>query len=152
MSSDCCCAGGLKKSNDWFGPEFIIHRHLGSFYRDNPIMSRLITIPIAALTGALKVALFPLIAVVGLVVMPMIALVRFSQGKKEEGVEWLQAWGFCVLAVAGSVAFLGLFAFHIPLTWSIALIATAMTISIIIHVYKIAKEPGKLSKPLPQMA
>lgn len=147
--STSCCAGGLEKSNNWFGPEFVIHKTkcVGEFYKTHPVMSRLIAVPLVALTGTVKVVGFPFIALVGMVVFPIMAIIRASQGRREEAVQNLQACGFCALAIVGTVAFLGLFAFNMPLVWSLALIAAGVAISIIIHVYKIAKEPSEIPFP-----
>lgn len=137
--SKCCSAIAI--CEDLFSPEFMIHRKLGNLYRDHPLSSRLVAVPLAVLTGALKVAAFPFIAIIGAIACPIIALVQLYRGDKESSCNWLKVGGFCILGVAGSLTFLALFSFHLPILWSGILGASAITVSIVIHVYKAAKEP-----------
>jgi hypothetical protein len=140
MSTESCCSAGVRIFSDWIIPEGCLHRHLGDFYRNNPIMSRLVVTPLALLSGIVKVFLFPLMCAVGIAAMPMIALLRALQGKKDGG-GWLQAWCFSILGVTASVAFMGLSCYYLPLVASSFILVTLITLSVIIHIQKLVKEP-----------
>lgn len=140
MSIESCVSGGISIFSDWVIPEGIVQRRLGDFYEQHPVMSRLIVTPIALVSGILKVFLFPVICLVGVVVMPIIALVRACQGREETG-HWLEAWVFCILGVAASATFLIVSCYYIPLIASMAIFVALTGISIILHVHKLVKEP-----------
>jgi hypothetical protein len=77
---------------------------------------------------------------VGVVVMPIIALIRLCQGKRDS-TDWLKAWCFCLLGLSASIAFFGVTCYYFPLVTSFGLLITFICISIILHVYKYVKEP-----------
>lgn len=142
MSSTCCCSEGLQTFSDWVIPEAYIQRHhLGDFYRNNPLMSRLIATPIALFSGIIKTFLFPVICLVGVVVMPIIALIKAG---KKEGSDWLKGWFFSILGASVSCALLAVSCFYLPLIVTAALLATFLSISVVIHVYKLVKEPSPI--------
>lgn len=140
MSAECCCSAGIQIFSDWIIPEGMIQRRLGAFYEKNPVMARLIATPVALLSGIIKVFLFPVICVIGIVVMPIIALIRTCQGEKN-GRDRMKAWGLCIVGVAASIAFLGVTCYYLPLITSSAILVVIMSISIILHVHKLVKEP-----------
>ncbi len=129
--------------SDWVIPEGIIQRELGDFYKENPVMARVIVAPIALTSGVLKVALFPIITLVGILVMPIIAAVRACQGDKQ-ACEWLKATGLCVLGFTGSILFIGMMCYYMPLIASTAFLVSFLSVSIICHVYKLSQEPAPL--------
>ncbi len=133
-------SSGCSLFSYWMMPERLIHEQLGDYYRENPIGSRLFATPVALLSGMVKIFLFPLICAVGVIALPIIALVRYSQEKKETGA-WLTAWAFSLLGVAASAAFIGAVTFHLPLVASAGLIILLLAASITYHVYYLVKEP-----------
>ena len=72
--------------------------------------------------------------------MPVMALVKACQGKRSEACDWLKAWAFCML---GAAAFVGLMigVAALPLVISGPLLGGVIALSIIIHIYKVNKEP-----------
>lgn len=126
-------------------PETLIHNQLDQFYQENPIGARIIATPLALISGVVKVFLFPIICAVGVVVMPLIALIQACQGKKDFG-PWLSAWVFSVLGLASSVAFIGVTTFHLPLVASVGIFFSLLSLSITLHVYQFVKEPPRLIK------
>jgi hypothetical protein len=147
MVAGNCCLAGIGLFGDWVIPEGKIQRRCGNFFQKKPLLSRFIATPIALVSGIVKVFLFPLICLVGVVVMPIIALIRCCLGKKD-GVTWLQAWCFSILGVVASLAFVGATCFALPLIASSALLTLLVAGSIIFHVYKLVKEPRMPPPPL----
>jgi hypothetical protein len=140
MSTQCCCSAGFDIFTDLVVYEGVIHSRLGEFYQENPIMARVIATPIALIAGFVKVILFPVICVIGVVVLPILACVRAI--RKEVGAgDLMKAWVFCLLGLAISAAFLIIAVHHLSLVASGALLITAISISIVVHVYKLVKEP-----------
>ena len=140
MSTESCCSSGINLWCDWVIPEGIIHRKLGDFYRDSPVMSRVAFTPIALISGILKPFFFPLICAVGVVVQPIIALVHAWRGEKE-WKKWLQAFCFSFIGLVASIAILGIAIYFLPLVATVAILVTLIALSITIHVYKLVKEP-----------
>ena len=140
MATEACCQTGMKIFSDWVIPEGIVQRKLGDFYENHPIMSRLLVAPVALFTGFMKVFFFPLICLVGVVAMPIIALVRSCRGNNDGG-GWLQAWCFCILGVAATAAFLGVACYYLPLINSATILVIMLAISIVLHVGTLLKEP-----------
>lgn len=136
----CCLAAHY--FSDWLSPEGLIQRHcLGAFYERHPVMSRVLATPIALISGIAKVFLFPAICAVGIVVMPIIAIIRACQGKKDGG-EWLKAWCFSILGLAVSIAFIAMACYYLPLIVTCACLVAFLAISIIAQVHKLVKEPS----------
>ena len=140
MSASSCFSSGGSIFCSWVIPETLIHAQLGQFYQESPFGSRVIATPLALISGIIKLFLFPLICAVGIVVMPIIALIRVCQGKKDLG-PWLGAWAFCVLGFATSVSFIGVTTFHLPLIASVGAFISLLSVSITLHVYQFVKEP-----------
>lgn len=141
MSDTSCLSSGSSLFCNWVMPETLVHDKLGSFYRSNPTGSRIIATPLALISGLVKVFLFPLICAIGVVVMPIIALIRACQGKDYSS--WLSAWFFSALGLAFSVAFMGVTTFHLPLVATVGIFVSFLSISITLHVYHFVKEPPK---------
>lgn len=139
-SENSCLSSGRSVFCTWLMPETLIHARLGSYYQENPMAARVVATPIAFLSGVVKLFLFPVICTVGIIVMPIIALIRACQDKPHNG-SWLSAWCFCILGVAASVAFVGVTTFHVPLVISVGIFVALLSISITLHVYKLVKEP-----------
>jgi hypothetical protein len=136
----CCLAANY--FSDWIVPEGWIQRGcLGPFYERHPVMSRVLATPIAFFSGTVKVFFFPVFCAVGILVMPIIAIIRACQGKKDGG-EWLKAWCFSIVGLAASIAFIAVACYYLPLIVTCALLVTFLAISIIAHVYKLVKEPA----------
>lgn len=144
MSESSCFSSAGSIFCGWVMPETLIHAQLGQFYRDNPIGARVIATPLAFLSGVMKLILFPVICAVGIVVMPIIALIRVCQGKTDRG-PWLAAWAFSVLGFAASVSFIGVTTFHLPLIASVGAFISLLSVSITLHVYQFVKEPPKVN-------
>jgi uncharacterized membrane protein len=142
MSIGSCCSPGWEIFGNLIIPEGMVQRRLGDFYKEHPVMSRLIATPIALISGIIKVFLFPLICLVGMVVMPIVALVCTCR-KEKNSCEWLSAWGFCILGVTLSVTFLAVSCYYLPLVASMALLIAFISASIISHVRKLVAEPLK---------
>jgi hypothetical protein len=136
-----CLASSFSIFSDCIIPEGIMQRRLGTFYAQHPIMSRLIASPIALISGTIKTLLFPVICAVGLVALPIIALLK-NEGKTGP---WIGAWCFCLLGVVLSGAFIASVAFQLPLIVSSGLFVSFLAISIIFHVYTLVKEPPALA-------
>lgn len=148
-TSNCCSLLDSEVFVNLIIPEGMIHRHLGEFYETYPIGARLIATPIAFLTGSLKVILFPIICAIGVIVMPILAIIRAcspdkqdagSPGRRGPG-DYLKAWCFCIIGLGASIAFISLTTYHLNLVTSSGLFVGILSISIIIHVYKLVKEP-----------
>lgn len=139
----CDCSGVGKAYHTFYSPEHLIGLKLGSFYQDCPIMSRVVLIPLAAINGVAKTILFPLLSLIGTLVMPIIALIRACLGKRDTA-DWLKAWTFSVLGFAGFVAFCAVSAFYLPLTASAGIFLGGMCVSIAFHVYRAVQEPPLL--------
>lgn len=140
MSSACQCSTGCGLFSDWVVPEGILQRKLGKFYANHPVMSRVLATPIATICGIAKVVLFPMICLIGMIAMPIIAIIRAGIGKKDGG-EWVKAWCFSILGVAGCIAFFGFSTYYLPLISTSAFLVGGISLSIIVHVYKFVKEP-----------
>src|SRR5262249_30680419 len=134
------CTSGLDIFVDWVIPEGIVQRRLGSFYKNNSILARVIAVPIACVSALLKVPLFPLICLVGLIAMPVLAIIRLLQ-RKEDARDWLKAWCFTVVGVALSLAFIMISAYSVPLVISSAILIGVFCLSIAVHTYTLVKEP-----------
>ena len=141
MSQSSCFSSGGSIFCSWVMPETLVHPQLDQFYRQNPIGARVIATPLALISGIVKLFLFPIICAVGVVIMPLIALIKACQGKKDFG-PWLSAWAFSLLGLAGSVAFMSVTTFHLPLLASVGIFLSLLTISITLHVYQFVKEPS----------
>lgn len=130
------CLKGLELSNDCFDPVgWSVHnvewcKRFGTRYLS-------VTVSTNALLGFCKVFVFPVIAVISAVVMPIIAAVRYWNGDHDKAKQWLAAWAFSLLAIAGAAAFLVVSGFHMRLLQGAALVATGCAISIVIHVYRV---------------
>lgn len=145
MSTDNCkCSLGADRFCHWIVPEVLVHNELGQFYKDHPIGSRILAATIALFDGALKPLLFPVMCAVGVVAMPIIAGVQLARGENEDACEWGKAWIFCVLGAAATLGFVTIMTFYLPLTATVAILTGFIAFSIVIHVYKLVKEP-----PLP---
>jgi hypothetical protein len=141
-----CCAGRTSGIlADLFGPEFILHRNMKGTFRNYPVGARVGFGTAAAISGLFKPFLCPLIAALGLVLMPIKAGIASHRGDVEGTKSYLKAWGFCFLTVAGTFTFLTVSTYFMPLLWSSALVVVIVTLSVIFHVQKAMKEPGDLS-------
>ncbi|MBS0623239.1 MAG: hypothetical protein JSS62_01295 [Verrucomicrobia bacterium] len=161
---------GLTLSNHWFNPfGYWVQTTKAKFYQNHPVGARCLTIPVNGFLGLIKVMAFPAVAVAimgakilpigitaaigsfaapmfiligsAVLAMPVIATVKFCQGKSDEGKRWLAAWVFALVAAAGAAGFLFTMAFHLNLLQSSVLIAVGGSIGIITHVYRVAKAP-----------
>ncbi len=141
MSESSCFSSGGSIFCSWVMPEALIHAQLGRSYRENPVGTRVIATPLALISGIVKLFLFPVICAVGVVVMPLIALIKACQGKANYG-PWLSAWVFSVLGLAGSAAFIGVTTFHLPLIASVGMFISLLSVSVTLHVYQFVKEPA----------
>ncbi|MCC5832674.1 MAG: hypothetical protein JJU12_06500 [Chlamydiales bacterium] len=137
-----CCAGrtgGILA--DLFGPEFILHRNMGETFRKHPVAARVGFGTAATLSGLVKPLICPLIAALGLVLMPIKAGVASYKGDVEGAKANLKAWGFCCLTIVATVAFFAVTTYCMPLLWSSALAIAILSLSVICHVHKAMKEP-----------
>jgi len=140
-----CCTGRTSGIlADLFGPEFIAVRNMKGTYQRHPVGARIGTGTVAAVSGLLKPFLAPLIAALGLVLMPIMAGVASQKGDVEGTKGYLKAWGFCALTIGATVAFMAITTYFMPLLWSSALVVVIVTLSVIFHVQKAMKEPGTL--------
>lgn len=135
------CSGGLEISSNFYGFDIYLKENstkLGELYKNYPVMSRIVATPIAVFSGTVKVFLFPVISAIGLIALPIIALIRCVRGDKNNG-NWCMGSVFCLLGVVGSIAFFGITGFYLPVVVSAILFAGAIALSICIHVYKANK-------------
>lgn len=138
MSS--CCVESFHNSNLWFGfPDIQVQRECAWAYKDYPIASRVVAIPVATVVGFIKPFFFPVVAAVGIVVLPVIAAIRHF--RKGDASAWLGAWVFSILATGSCVAFMAISAFYLPLVASASIFMSALTISIFVHVYRACHTP-----------
>lgn len=136
------CSGGLEISSNFYGFDLYLKEHsttLGELYKNHPVMSRIVASVIAAISGTIKVFLFPVISAIGLIALPIIALVRCVKGERNNG-NWCMGSVYCLLGIAGSIAFFGITGFCLPVVASASLFAGAIAFSICIHVYKANKD------------
>ncbi|MCH9609249.1 MAG: hypothetical protein S4CHLAM45_14520 [Chlamydiales bacterium] len=117
------------------------------FYHKYPLASRITMVSANSVLGLLKPFLVPFIAVINLVVQPIIAGIRAYQGDSESAKKWAKAWCFSLLALAGIGGFMLLSAYSLTLLQGTALVVTACSLSIIIHVYRVSgtEDPKELS-------
>lgn len=142
MSTDNCTYSlGTDRFCQWIIPEALVHNELSKFYKDYPIGSRLLAGVIGLINGTLKPLLFPIMCAVGVVAMPIIAAVQLARGEKEDACEWMKAWVFCVLGAAATLGFVTIMTFYLPLTATAVIMTGFIAFSIVIHVYKLVKEP-----------
>lgn len=132
---------------DLFGPEFIAQRNMGGTFRKYPVGARIASGTVATVSGLLKPFLCPLIAALGIVLMPIKAGVASCRGDVEGTKGYLEAWVFCILTVAATVAFLAVTTYFMPLIWSSSLGVVMVALSVILHVQKAMREPGELLPP-----
>lgn len=105
-----------------FAPELALQRKI-----DRDI--RPVAVPLVTLSGLIKPLLVPIIAALGVVLLPVLAA-----AKKGERTPYLKAWVFCVLTVVASFGAISLAAFHVRLLWSSLILTSACALSIILHV------------------
>lgn len=149
--ADSLIKQALGCSDYFYAPEsYLANVHLNksvtNFYQSYPCLSRTLFGAGATLLGAGKVFLFPIIALVAVVAMPIIALVRGIQGKGDAKA-WLVAWSFSVLGLAAFACFVTVAAFHMPLIGSCVVLWGGVAASITVHVYRAMKDP----LPLPSI-
>jgi hypothetical protein len=107
-----------------------------NFYKECSVMSRCIFMPLAAIRGAGKVFLFPVIMAVGAVALPLIGLFKSLWNSDGSGWEHLKAGGICLLGAGAVLGFMLVSAYHLPLIASTSIFMSAMVVSICIHVYR----------------
>ncbi|NGX62288.1 MAG: hypothetical protein K940chlam9_01785 [Chlamydiae bacterium] len=139
---DCSSTCGILKG--WFAPEYLVKEKtcVAGHYETSHILSRVVVTPLATIDGFAKVFLAPLMALVGVVAMPIIALVRKCALGKDDGGKWMKAWGVCLLTTVGTVAFLVVTGYYIPLLASTAIFVSLFAASICLHVYLGVKAPS----------
>lgn len=129
----------LSFTREWYVPEYRLHdsRWAAQRYRNYPLLSRAIAITAGLVTGAVKPFLFPIWAVVSLLVLPIIALISQDNGNK-----CLGTWCITLLAFGALVSYLWLSAYlHPPALLTAFLLLGALGASIIYHVHLAAREP-----------
>jgi len=167
-------ARGLEISNHLFDPFVWIIRntHCGQqMYRKYPIASRCVTVPINVVLAVAKVLALPAALVVGahffthmqtvcvaacsyttagivgIVALPIFAAIKWYHGKKLEAKQCLAAWTFCMLALAGTAAFIYVSSFHMNLLQGAVLFAAGLSVSIVVHVYRAVRTPPAVLLP-----
>jgi hypothetical protein len=125
-------------SNDWFrcGFSTCYKQCAGKrFYTSYPNLSRGLGTFIAVISGIINTCLFPLKALSGIVVLPIIGCCR------KKILPYLQAGALSALGFLGTLAFMTLSGFTFPLTLSLAIIVSSIAISIIFHIHDVCKAP-----------
>lgn len=138
MQPDAICSEGFALSNLLYAPEELGRGKLRKFYGNHAVLARVILIPSYALLGIVKTLLFPLIALVYSVALPIVALV----GNKDNVKKTLQAWVFSLLALGGFLSFLVLSAFYLPMNVSVLLYTVGTVASLSVHVYRASSIPS----------
>lgn len=135
---------GFEISNHWFDPLGAAVQKtacMRNFYTNHPIAARFVTVSANTVFGVVKVFVLPFMSAIGLVVMPIIAAFKAYRGDWAGAKQWLSAWGFCLLAGVGVFAFVALSGFHMTLLQATAVVVTGTALSVIIHIWRVAKEP-----------
>lgn len=135
------CCKALEIMGDLYGPEFIIQRRYGAVYEQYPFGTRVATVPLAALLGFIKPVVIPLLAALGLVLFPILAVTRMFHGDITGARGYLISTGLCLLTLMGSLGFVAVIAYSLPLVWSSAVMITIFAISVILHVRQAVKSP-----------
>ncbi|MCB1181019.1 MAG: hypothetical protein KDK55_03235 [Chlamydiia bacterium] len=140
----------VRYSNLYYAPEEVIRRRCGSLYASHPILARAIFVPVNIVSGAVKPCLFPAVAVIGVLVIPIIAVGCYVIGLatkdakwSQYGKGWLKAWTWSLLAVGALVGGLMIYTYFLPFTVLTSLFITAVGISIGIHTYRAFLDPPK---------
>jgi hypothetical protein len=143
-----CFSSGAELFYKMAMPESLIHARLGECYEKNPCLSRVVATPLVVLSGIVKFFLLPVICLVGLLVLPIIAIIRACHNQPVGKL--LGAWCFCILGLISYGAFLSVTTFHLPLVASAGIFIALLSISITLHVHQFMKEPPveKAKRPI----
>lgn len=136
---------GYALYDKWMMPETLLQEKFAKAYLKHPITSRTVAIGVATLSGILKPFYAVAVSLVGVVVMPIIALISAILAPKgtklQEAGKWLVSWSFSLLTVTGATAYLLVSAYYLPITYSACLVIGVWGLCIAIHIYKAAKTP-----------
>jgi len=144
MTTTSIFSPGIAVVNDVFSPEEKLRCRLGEVYEKHPIMSRIVAVPIQALSGIVKTFLFPVWSAVSSLVLPIVMAIRACQGKDNTG--HLQAWVFSLLGTGLFVGFVSLSVLNLSLLTSSCILLGAMSITIAIHVHRGIQTPPFFQK------
>lgn len=134
----CCDEKTSSILADFFGPEFIPLRKMrGQKYT---VLTYSVAGTVATVTGFIKPFIGPVIAALGLIIMPIKAGIASYKGDVEGTKAYLKAWGFCALTVGGTIAFMGVTGFCMPLVVSATIVVAIVALSVIMHVQKAMRE------------
>lgn len=139
----------LHTSNNWYalGYPKIREKVLARFCPDQygakaKTVSLLTSLPM----GVVAAVSFPISVVVGLVAMPIIALVKAVVSKDKEGAKrWLGAWAFTLLTAAIVTSYL-LMATYMIDTWMLTVYTTGVAmvmISVTVFAYRSLSRPSE---------
>jgi hypothetical protein len=135
---------GFKISNHFFDPLGCAVQKtelMRNFYKNYPLASRFVTVSSNTILGIIKVFALPFLSVIGIVVMPIMAIIKACRNNAQEAKQYLAATVFCLLAAAGAAAFIGLSGFKLPLIQGASLVVGGCAISVIIHVHRVVVGP-----------
>lgn len=123
--------------NNWFDPPiWETSACYGTLYKNHPVMSRVVFMPLSLIRGVVKVFLFPLVTVVGAVVLPLFGIFKSLWHSKCVGWEEIKAGGICLLGAGLFITYALLSAYHIPLIASSSIFMGAILISTSVHIYR----------------
>ena len=89
---------------------------------------------VMTISGIMKPFLIPLIAAIGIILMPILAGIALYRGDKEAARSYLGAFGACVLILGACAAYLYVSAYHMPLNVSVAVSVCLVALSVILHI------------------
>lgn len=110
-------------------------------YQNNPAAARGAAIPLAAVSGLIKPIIFPILAALAIILLPIRAGINTYQGK-EDGPVIMGAWAFSVIGLAAYAAFFLISAHHLPAVASAGIVMAAISFSIGVHVYQASTAPA----------
>ncbi len=125
------------------------------FSQAHPVRSAALLTPLAFMDGALKSFFFPLIALVGSIALPLIAIGEIIASKLSKSEEKSELWSrrailhlkagmVCMGATSALIAFAFISVYYLPVSAPIALLTAGVGASIAIHVYRVWRTPKKI--------
>lgn len=123
--------------NTWFDPPvWERSKCYDSFYKEHPVMSRAIFMPLALIRGIAKVFLYPLVALVGAIVLPLFGILKCLWNSKCVGWEEVKAGGICLLGAGLFATYMLLSAYHFSFVASSSIFMGAILVSTSVHIYR----------------
>ncbi|MFN0065967.1 MAG: DUF5422 family protein [Chlamydiales bacterium] len=88
--------------------------------------------------GLIKPLLAPIIAAIGLVVFPIMAVIRALQGREADTKAHFQAFFVSIIVIAAVVGFVMISGNYLKLKTSLGVVSAVMAASVAFHVYRTA--------------